>query len=85
MDATRRDFFRISTLGGAAVSFFGFDLAPAYAQLKELKIARAKETRSTCPYCAVGCGILIYNASPVERRTPLSSPSTQPINSVTFA
>jgi hypothetical protein len=41
MDASRRDFFKISTLGGAATSFFGFDLAPAYAQLQELKIARA--------------------------------------------
>src|SRR5258708_15379058 len=39
---------------------FGFDVQPAYAQLKELKIARANETRSTCPYCAVGCGVLIY-------------------------
>ena len=38
----------------------GFDLAPAYAELRELKIARASETRSTCPYCAVSCGIIIY-------------------------
>ena len=30
------------------------------ARLKELKIARATETRSTCPYCAVSCGVLIY-------------------------
>ena len=34
--------------------------APAYAQLQELKIARARETRSLCPYCSVGCGVLIY-------------------------
>lgn len=60
MNASRRDFFKISALGGAATAFFGFDLAPAYAQLQELKIARAKETRSICPYCAVGCGVLIY-------------------------
>jgi formate dehydrogenase major subunit len=60
MDASRRDFFKISAMGGAAVSFLGFDLAPAYAQLQELKIARAQETRSICPYCAVGCGVLIY-------------------------
>jgi len=39
---------------------FGFDLKPAYAQLRTLKIARANETRSTCPYCAVGCGTIIY-------------------------
>ena len=60
MDASRRDFLRASALGGAALSFFGFDLAPAYAQLRELKIARATETRSTCPYCSVSCGVIIY-------------------------
>jgi len=43
MDASRRDFLTASALGGAALSFFGFDLAPAYAQLRELKIARASE------------------------------------------
>jgi formate dehydrogenase major subunit len=53
MDANRRDFLKLTALGGVAASVFGFDLAPAYAQLRELKIARATETRSTCPYCAV--------------------------------
>ncbi|MGA8491372.1 MAG: twin-arginine translocation signal domain-containing protein [Terriglobales bacterium] len=60
MPNTRRDFLKVSTLGGAALTLFGFDLAPAYAQLRELKIARASETRSTCPYCAVSCGVIIY-------------------------
>ena len=60
MDATRRDFLKITTLGGAAAVVFGFDLAPAFAQLRALKIARATETRSTCPYCAVSCGVIIY-------------------------
>ena len=60
MSTTRREFLKIGTIGGIASSVLGFDLAPAYAQLKELKIARANETRSTCPYCAVGCGVLIY-------------------------
>ena len=45
-----------------AASVFGFDLAPAYAQLRSLKIARATETRSTCPYCAVSCGVIIYTS-----------------------
>jgi formate dehydrogenase major subunit len=57
---SRRDFFKIAAVGGVAATVFGFDLKPAYAELKELKIARATETRSTCPYCAVGCGVLIY-------------------------
>src|SRR6266850_3338400 len=60
MDGSSRDFLKASALGGAALSFFGFDLAPAYAQLRELKIARATETRSTCPYCSVSCGVIIY-------------------------
>jgi len=60
MPTTRRDFLKIGTIGGAAAAVLGFDLAPAYAQLRTLKIARAKETRSLCPYCAVGCGVIIY-------------------------
>jgi formate dehydrogenase major subunit len=60
METSRRDFLKVATLGGAAVTVFGFDLTPAYAQLRELKIARATETRSTCPYCSVSCGVIIY-------------------------
>jgi len=47
-------------VGGAAAAVFGFDLKPAFAQLRELKIERANETRSTCPYCSVSCGVIIY-------------------------
>jgi formate dehydrogenase major subunit len=60
MDASRRDFLKIATVGGTAAAVFGFNLQSAHAQLRTLKIARANETRSTCPYCAVGCGIIIY-------------------------
>jgi formate dehydrogenase major subunit len=60
MNLSRRDFLKIGVVGGAGVTVFGFDLAPAYAQMRELKIARATETRSTCPYCSVSCGVLIY-------------------------
>ena len=60
MQPTRRDFLKLTTLGGAAAAVFGFDLQPAYAELRQLKIARANETRSTCPYCSVSCGVIIY-------------------------
>jgi formate dehydrogenase major subunit len=60
MNSSRRDFLKVTALGGSALSLLGFDLAPAYAQVRELKMARATETRSTCPYCSVSCGILIY-------------------------
>jgi formate dehydrogenase major subunit len=60
MNPSRREFLTLTAVGGAAATVFGFDLKPAYAQLRVLKIARASETRSTCPYCAVGCGAIIY-------------------------
>ena len=41
-------------------SVLGFDLKTAYAQARELKIARTTETRSTCPYCSVSCGVIIH-------------------------
>jgi formate dehydrogenase major subunit len=60
MQTNRRDFLKVATLGGAAATAFGFDLKPAYAEMRALKIDRASETRSTCPYCAVSCGVIIY-------------------------
>ena len=60
MQPTRRDFLKLTTAGGVAAAVFGFDLQPAYAELRNLKIARASETRSTCPYCSVSCGVIIY-------------------------
>ena len=60
MDASRRDFLKLATIGGSAAAVFGFDLQPAQAALRALKIGRANETRSTCPYCSVSCGVIIY-------------------------
>jgi formate dehydrogenase major subunit len=60
MEPTRRDFLKVSTIGGVAASVLGFDLTPAYAEVRELKIARTTETRSTCPYCSVSCGVIIH-------------------------
>jgi len=58
--ATRRDFLKASTLSGIAISVLGFDLERAYAEVRELKIARTTETRSICPYCSVSCGVIIH-------------------------
>jgi formate dehydrogenase major subunit len=60
MPTTRREFLKTGAAGGVAAAVFGFDLKPALAQLRTLKIARANETRSTCPYCSVSCGVIIY-------------------------
>ena len=44
MDPTRRMFIKTGT-GAIVASVLGFDLKPAYAQAKELKIAMTTETR----------------------------------------
>jgi formate dehydrogenase major subunit len=59
MNPTRRRFFQIGA-GGVVATVLGFNVKRAYAQSRELKIARTTETRSLCPYCAVGCGIIIH-------------------------
>jgi formate dehydrogenase major subunit len=60
MDVTRRDFFKVTLGAGVGVTAFGFQLAPVYAQTQALKISRTTETRSTCPYCSVSCGVIIH-------------------------
>jgi len=60
MSISRRAFLQTSLAGGAALTAFGFDVAPLYAQAKTLKISRTSETRSTCPYCSVSCGVIIH-------------------------
>jgi len=60
MEVSRRTFIKTTILGGAGVSVFGFNLAPVIAQTQGLKIARTTETRSTCPYCSVSCGVIIH-------------------------
>ena len=67
MQPTRRDFLRLTTLGGTAVSVLGFDLTAAHAAVRELKIARTTETRSTCPYCSVSCGVIIHTLGDKSR------------------
>ena len=60
MEISRRAFFQTTMAGGAALTAFGFDVAPLQAQAKTLKISRTSETRSTCPYCSVSCGVIIH-------------------------
>ena len=67
MDTTRRQFLKVSTIGGVAASVLGFDLTPAYAEVRELKIARTTETRSTCPYCSVSCGVILHTLGDKSR------------------
>jgi len=69
MGVSRRDFLKTSIIGGTAVSAFGFSLASVRAQTQALKIARTTETRSTCPYCSVSCGVIIHTLGDKAKNT----------------
>ena len=58
MGLTRRGFLKAGTVGGAVG--LGLDLHEARAEMREFKISRTTESRSTCPYCAVSCGVIIH-------------------------
>lgn len=63
MSVSRRQFFRYSgaALGASSLTALGFSPAPALAQVRPFKLARTTETRNTCPYCSVSCGVLMYS------------------------
>ena len=62
MDMNRRHFFRVSGAGlvGSSLVALGFSPTAALAQTRSFKLARTTETRSTCPYCSVSCGLIMY-------------------------
>jgi formate dehydrogenase major subunit len=61
MSLSRRDFLKVGSASAAGVAVgAGLDLAPVEAAATTLKIKDAKVVAGVCPYCAVGCGQLIY-------------------------
>ena len=58
MGVSRRDFLKIS----GSTLLLGPLAAPASADAKEQesKTKGAKETTTVCPYCSVGCGIVVH-------------------------
>lgn len=60
---TRRQFFKVCTSGLASSSIVALGFSPnaALAEVREFKLSGAKETRNTCPYCSVSCGVLMYS------------------------
>lgn len=60
MSVTRRDFFRI-TGAGVAGTALGAGPVPGTASAAEFKLDGATVTTSICPYCSVGCGVVIHS------------------------
>ncbi|MBN2141365.1 MAG: molybdopterin-dependent oxidoreductase, partial [Desulfovibrionaceae bacterium] len=64
MKVTRRNFLKLSATALAATAFggLGVSLNPTLARAQLLKLRWSKQTTSICPYCAVGCGLVVHTA-----------------------
>ncbi|TWI33383.1 formate dehydrogenase major subunit [Paracoccus sulfuroxidans] len=65
IDLSRRGFLRLAGAGVAATSLgamgFGDAQAAEEAHVRPFKLATTTETRNTCPYCSVACGVIMYS------------------------
>ena len=63
MRVTRRQFFKVTAagLGASSIAALGFSTRDAQAEVREFKLARSTETRNTCPYCSVSCGLIMHS------------------------
>jgi formate dehydrogenase major subunit len=83
MAISRRDLFKGSGMAmtGTAIGALaglGADLRPKAARAQELRIRNAKVTPSVCPYCAVGCGLLVHTVD--GQVTNIEGNPASPIN-----
>jgi formate dehydrogenase major subunit len=62
MTVTRRQFLGASAagIGATTLGALGFSPRRVLAEVRSFKLARTTETRNTCPYCSVGCGVILY-------------------------
>jgi formate dehydrogenase major subunit len=71
VEVSRRHFLKLAGAGaaGSAVSALGFEDAEAMvaAHVRPYKLANATETRNTCPYCSVACGIIMYGKGDLKK------------------
>lgn len=85
MDVSRREFLIISGVFGAGVglSSLGLDLGPVKAYADELKIYKmkaAKSTTSICPYCSVGCGLIVSTDTKAGKIINIEGDPEHPVN-----
>lgn len=71
MQFSRRQFLKGTGAGVAgtalgALGFGGVEVALAQAA-RPFKLAKATETRNTCPYCSVSCGMIMYSTGDVKK------------------
>ncbi len=70
VDLSRRGFLRLAGAGVAATSLgamgFGEAEAAEAAHVRAFKLTGTTETRNTCPYCSVACGVIMYSQGDVR-------------------
>ena len=66
---SRRQFLVGAGMAGTTLGALGFgDVESAYAQaIRPFKLARTTETRNTCTYCSVACGIIMYSKGDLSK------------------
>jgi len=60
MSLTRRDFLKLSGTTVTAGAIAGLSSSEAEARERENRIQGAAVTTTICPYCAVGCGMIVH-------------------------
>lgn len=60
-ELSRRGFLAVTgtTALGGLLAKLGLDLGPTVAHAESLKTRGAKESTTICPYCGVGCGLIV--------------------------
>jgi formate dehydrogenase major subunit len=88
MAVSRRQFMKVSaaSLAASSVGALGFLEAGDVlaAGVRPFRLEKATETRNTCPYCAVSCGVLVYAAADAKdgkaKVVHIEGDSDNPIN-----
>jgi len=74
IEVSRRQFIRGAGAGlaGTTIGALGFgDIEAAHATtIRAFKLAGTTQTRNTCTYCAVGCGIIMYSKGNLAKGEP---------------
>ncbi len=62
MPFSRRQFLKLtaSSIGSTGLVALGFAPDRVLADVRTFKLAHTTQTRNTCPYCSVSCGVILY-------------------------
>ena len=87
LTVSRRQFLKLSAagLGASSLAVLGFSPNLVLAEVRQFKLARTTETRNTCPYCSVGCGIIMHSLGDKAKNAPaeiihIEGDSDHPVN-----